>query len=507
MKRTVLLIALLAAAGVTSAASWTYRGTLNDGGKAANGNYDVRLTLISAAGTASVSQPITVYNVPVIDGNFAAEVDFGMDLALAPAMKLKTEVGQDGSGFVSLGEPSAFDPKSALAVGACWSSTGDNGSNPTVNFLGNTDNQTMVVSSPSGVSLNKRAQIASSTTDLLVAPKATGDADADITFETRSEKRSAIYVRDLNGNFVVNSSGINEFFGSNTIAASGSPTSVFQGRLQSNPGGTAATDPGGGIWLGSDTGATSYMGRGNNGDNYSGFWHDGIWRLIATERGEVGINTTVIGAAPDLRGNEVVINNSGASGDIRTSIGLMNGNFGWDISYQSDTGRLSLGTQNASGIFPTITPRFEINHLGTFSSYAFGRSGTAISSGAVLQVGTTGSNGNGALLTAGGTWTNASSRTLKEGFMPVNPLDVLNKVAALPISKWTYIASNEGTHIGPMAEDFKETFGLAGDGKSIGTVDADGVALAAIQGLNQKLESENAALRLRLEAIEAKLAD
>ncbi len=52
--------------------------------------------------------------------------------------------------------------------------------------------------------------------------------------------------------------------------------------------------------------------------------------------------------------------------------------------------------------------------------------------------------------------------------------------------------------MGPMAEDFKANFGLGGDGKSIGTVDADGVALAAIQGLNQKLKfanTENAALR------------
>ena len=59
--------------------------------------------------------------------------------------------------------------------------------------------------------------------------------------------------------------------------------------------------------------------------------------------------------------------------------------------------------------------------------------------------------------------------------------------------------------MGPVAEDFKDAFGLAGDGRSIGTVDADGVALAAIQGLNQKLEAENATLRARLDALEAKL--
>ena len=52
-------------------------------------------------------------------------------------------------------------------------------------------------------------------------------------------------------------------------------------------------------------------------------------------------------------------------------------------------------------------------------------------------------------------------------------------------------------------------FGLGTDDKSIGTVDADGVALAAIQGLNQKLreeldrrDAENATLRQRLERLE-----
>jgi hypothetical protein len=78
-------------------------------------------------------------------------------------------------------------------------------------------------------------------------------------------------------------------------------------------------------------------------------------------------------------------------------------------------------------------------------------------------------------------------------------------VLTLPITTWSYKTSAEGTHIGPVAEDFKETFGFAGDGKSIPTVDADGVALAAIQGLNAKLEAENADLRARLERIEQRL--
>jgi len=48
------------------------------------------------------------------------------------------------------------------------------------------------------------------------------------------------------------------------------------------------------------------------------------------------------------------------------------------------------------------------------------------------------------------------------------------------------------------------------DDVSIATVDADGVALAAIQGLNQKLEEKNAALEkevAELRALVKKLAE
>jgi hypothetical protein len=59
-----------------------------------------------------------------------------------------------------------------------------------------------------------------------------------------------------------------------------------------------------------------------------------------------------------------------------------------------------------------------------------------------------------------------------------------------------------------MAQDFHAAFGLGTDDRHIATVDGDGVALAAIQGLNQKLEertqkleSENAELRRELASI------
>ena len=85
-----------------------------------------------------------------------------------------------------------------------------------------------------------------------------------------------------------------------------------------------------------------------------------------------------------------------------------------------------------------------------------------------------------------------SDRNLKENFAAVNPRQMLDKVAALPISRWNFIGDSATPHVGPMAQDFHAAFGLGTDERHIATVDADGVALAAIQGLNQKFEEQRA---------------
>ncbi|HNR92345.1 MAG TPA: tail fiber domain-containing protein [Dokdonella sp.] len=107
----------------------------------------------------------------------------------------------------------------------------------------------------------------------------------------------------------------------------------------------------------------------------------------------------------------------------------------------------------------------------------------------------------GASLTGGGTWANASSVDLKTDFVPVDVEGTLARVLRLPLTTWVYRDSaEEGRHLGPMAEDFAAAFGLGAEAASISTVDADGVALAAIQGLNARLQAETAALREELAA-------
>ena len=94
-------------------------------------------------------------------------------------------------------------------------------------------------------------------------------------------------------------------------------------------------------------------------------------------------------------------------------------------------------------------------------------------------------------------WINASDRGLKENFQALDAREVLAKVARLPISRWSYKAAPGQEHIGPVAQDFAAAFNVGPDDKHIATVDANGVALAAIQGLNQVLGEQKEQLQQR----------
>ena len=69
---------------------------------------------------------------------------------------------------------------------------------------------------------------------------------------------------------------------------------------------------------------------------------------------------------------------------------------------------------------------------------------------------------------------------------------MLDKLAAIPIQRWNYKWEKDSDvpHIGPMAQDFKGAFYPGRDNTGITTLEFDGVELAAIQGLNQKLEQQ-----------------
>jgi hypothetical protein len=110
---------------------------------------------------------------------------------------------------------------------------------------------------------------------------------------------------------------------------------------------------------------------------------------------------------------------------------------------------------------------------------------------------------SGAHLTDGGAWTNASDRDVKENFAPIDAQDILERVRTLAVTQWNYRAEPGIRRIGPTGQDFHVAFGLGGDDKSISTVDASGVALAAIQGLHQRVQEKEARIVAQDERIAA----
>lgn len=89
-----------------------------------------------------------------------------------------------------------------------------------------------------------------------------------------------------------------------------------------------------------------------------------------------------------------------------------------------------------------------------------------------------------------------SSRQMKRPVAPIDPAAVADGVLGLPITTWQYNDADE-VHIGPYAEDFRDTFGV-GDGITIKYVDMFGVLFATVQHLLMK----NAELTARVEELE-----
>jgi endosialidase-like protein/trimeric autotransporter adhesin len=110
------------------------------------------------------------------------------------------------------------------------------------------------------------------------------------------------------------------------------------------------------------------------------------------------------------------------------------------------------------------------------------------------------------LAPGGSSWTSPSDRNRKEYFRRVDGDEILRKVTALDIPSWSYKGADPTRrYIGPTAQDFRAAFGLGTD-TTITTQDMDGVTLAAVQALGktaERLQRENAALRRRIERLEA----
>ena len=214
------------------------------------------------------------------------------------------------------------------------------------------------------------------------------------------------------------------------------------------------------------------------------------------------------GGANTANGAFALVNNTTGNGNTASGGDALKGNttghFNTAIGYAANVsaGALTNATAIGSGAIVSVSNGMKFGNTSVVS-WGFGVTPAA---GRCLQVGTGVTNGNGAYLTTGGVWTNTSDRNLKEGITPVDGFDLLEKVGRLPVYRWNYKGEEPcRQHVGPMAQDFHAVFGIGDDDTHISTIDPAGIALASIQALNEKLnsqlnaqEAENDYLRRRI---------
>ena len=170
--------------------------------------------------------------------------------------------------------------------------------------------------------------------------------------------------------------------------------------------------------------------------------------------------------------------NYGASWVQRGDLSGMGMGKGWNNVALSSDGRVMVGV-TSDGIYTSFSDtilrggNLVVNHnLGVGSSSPMYPISLA----------------SGAYVDAGGTWTNASSRDLKENFTELDANDILSKINKLDITQWNYkLESDSKVHIGPIAEDFYDLFKLGGTNKAISSIDPSGVALVGIQALTKRI--------------------
>jgi trimeric autotransporter adhesin len=397
-----------------------------------------------------------------------------------------------------------------------WKADGNSGTTAGANFIGTTDGQPLEfkVNSQRGLRLEPGA---SNSVNVIggwagngVAPGLAGATVAgggagNYSGLPQTNKVTSDF-GTVGGGWANTSSG----FGA-TVAGGGRNSSswtyaVVGGGLQNNSSDYAATIGGGLQNNSSGTAATVGGGWGNTSSNLAATVGGGSGNKSSTNYATVGG-----GLGNDSSGYAATVGGgwgNASSADYATvGGGLVNTSSG---NYAMVPGG---NLNNAAGDYSFAAGhRAKANHIGSFvwaDDHNFDFASTAANkvrfrctSGfdIITAIDGSGNQTAGVFLSPGDTsWNVISDRDAKKNLQPVDAVAVLNKLADIPIAQWNYKWESETNtpHLGPMAQDFKAAFYPGRDDKSISTLEFDGVELAAIQGLNQKVEEQAAALKTK----------
>jgi hypothetical protein len=316
----------------------------------------------------------------------------------------------------------------------------------------------------------------------------------------------------VGGGFANNATDATATIGGGTNNQAGNNAEPLNDRL-------AATVAGGDHNIASGAYSTVAGGRSNSASG----------SYAATGGGYLNITSnnyaTISGGYTNLANNIYATISGGRSNTASGQYATVSGGYAntASLSYATVTGG---STNLASGSYSTVAGGLSNTAQGSYS-YAAGRRAKATTSGSFVwgdgtdaDIAPTANNqfiarasggttfySNAAatagvrLAPGGGSWSTLSDRNMKANFAAVDSQSILEQVAAMPIQLWNYKSQDASVkHIGPMAQDFSAAFGVGEDDKHISTVDADGVALAAIQGLyTAGLEKDRALAALKAE--------
>jgi hypothetical protein len=475
---TFSIISLQLSTAYAQGTAFTYQGQLQNNGSPASGSYDLAFTLYNTNITGvAIAGPVTNSAVTVTNGLFTTTVDFGPGVFTGASNWLEITVSTNGANnFTTLAPRQQLTPApyalyaesasglSGTLLAAQLSSVGNTSGGYGNFFVGPSGNSTTSGSDNTAIGVSALGFTDGSDNTAMGADALGYNGGSDNTamgFEALFNGYGSYniglgfragfnFIENESSNIDIGNPGVT---GDNNIIriGSGQSQTFIAGVINGNGGGLTSLNASQLTSIGNTSGGSGnfFVGPSGNSTMSGGF-------------------NTAIGAGALLYNT---------SGQYNTAIG-----FGALYNNTNGSSNIALGYEAGSNITNT-SHNIDIGNAGTNTDSGIIRIGTTGVQTATYLAGTV--YANGVALT--------SDRNAKENFTAVNAREVLAKVASLPVTEWNYKTdSKDVQHIGPMAQDFQAAFQLGTDDKHISVVDEGGVALAAIQGLNQKLNEKDA---------------
>jgi hypothetical protein len=240
---------------------------------------------------------------------------------------------------------------------------------------------------------------------------------------------------------------------------------------------------------------------GGSGASASGSFSAALGRSAASgsDSFAAGFSNLASGVSAIAMGNDSL-----ASGSPSTAIGFnvtASGHYSTAIGAEASTNGME-----GSFVYGDRSTSSDVTATGANQFVVRAAGGTTFYSASDLSTGVT-------LASGGGAWASVSDAAMKENWKDLDGESILGKLAAMRIGEWNYKTQPATIrHAGPTAQDFHAAFGLGEDPKRISTIDADGIALAAIQALEKRTRELDAAakaiaaLQAHIEQLEKRLA-